>query len=187
MDQVTQDVGRQVRRLRKSRGLTLAQLADRAGCTSSYLSSVERGSTTPTLSAMSGLAAALRIDLAGFFVTPPPSEVHVYRASEQQRLRISAQARQTYTILTGTRLDPSFTGLLEELTPRLEPSTQAFSYFGERFVLLLEGNVELALGSELLRLEPGDTVHYSSHPDHTLRVTSPTDAFMLWLVTPALL
>lgn len=167
--------------------MTLAELAERAGCTSGYLSSIERGTTTPTLSAMATLAAALRTDLGGFFAKPASEPVHVVRASEPQRLRISAQARQTYTILTGTRLDPAFTGLLEDLAPRPDSVSQAFSLLGERFLLMLEGTVELRLGADVHALGPGDTIHYSSHPDHTLRVTSEHDAHMLWLVTPALI
>jgi len=185
LDHVAENVGRQLRRLRRSRGLTLAELAARAGCTSGYLSSVENGSTTPTLSSISTLAAVLGSDMSGFFAPAEAERVHVHRAKDQQRLRIAPRANQTYTILSATKLEPSFTGLIEELVQPTDDTS--YSYLGERFMLVLDGEVELRVAAETYKLGPGDTIHYSSHPDHYLCVTSEEPAHMFWIVTPALL
>jgi hypothetical protein len=75
--------------------------------------------------------------------------------------------------------------LLDEIQP--SPSDTSYSYFGERFMLVLDGTVEMRIGSACYELGHGDSRHYSSHPDHRLRVTSPTPAPILWIVTPALL
>lgn len=185
MDEVVKNVGRQLRLLRRSRGMTLADLARRAGCSDSYLSSVETGATTPTLSSISTLAAVLGADVGAFFPSAEESAVHVHRACEEHRLRISPRASQTYTILSARRLEPSFTGLVEELLPAEDD--MSYRYFGERFLVMLEGTVTLRIGAETYSLGPGETIHYSSHPDHVLRVTSPRPAHILWVVTPALL
>lgn len=185
MDHVADNVGRQLRRLRRSRGLTLAELATRAGCTSGYLSNVENGATAPTLSSISTLAAVLGSDMSSFFAPTEEERVHVHRASHQERLRIAPQANQTYTILSGAKLEPSFTGLVEELVQPTDDTS--YSYLGERFMLVLDGELELRVAAETYRLGPGDTIHYSSHPDHYLRVVSEGPAQMFWIVTPALI
>jgi transcriptional regulator with XRE-family HTH domain len=185
VDEVIERVGRQLRLLRRARGLTLAELASRAGCTDGYLSNVEKGVTVPTLSSIATLAAVLGSDLTAFFPTQPDEQVHVHRAADLSHLRIAASATESYTILSARSVQPSFTGLLDEIQP--SPSDTSYSYFGERFLLMLDGTVELRVGSARYELGPGDTIHYSSHPDHLLRVTSPGPAVILWIVTPALL
>ncbi|MGO9582729.1 MAG: helix-turn-helix domain-containing protein [Acidimicrobiales bacterium] len=178
-------MGRQLRLLRRSRRMTLAELAQRTGCTDGYLSSVEQGTTSPTLSSIATLAAVLGADVSAFFPSAEESSLHVHRGDEEHRLRISEHANQTYTILSARRLEPSFTGLLEEISP--SPDDTSYRYFGERFLVVLGGTISLRIGIDTYALGPGDTLHYSSHPDHLLRVTSAEPAHILWVVTPALL
>ena len=52
---------------RKERGLTLRQLAERAGCTPSYISQLEKGLTVPSLSMVGKLASALHIPVIDLF------------------------------------------------------------------------------------------------------------------------
>lgn len=165
--------------------MTLSDLATRAGCSDGYLSSVETGVITPSLSALSTLAAVLRADVGAFFGGAAEDAVQVRRAGYGQRLRISPTASQTYTILSARRLEPSCTGLLEELAPA--PDDTTYRYFGERLLVLLDGSLVIGIGAEEYDLVPGDTLHYSSHPAHWVRVTSGTPATILWVVTPALL
>jgi transcriptional regulator with XRE-family HTH domain len=165
--------------------MTLAELATRAGCSDGYLSSVENGAITPTLSALSTLAAVLAADVGVFFQSGGEEPVHVHRAGSQPRLRISSQASQTYAILASRRLEPSFTALIEDLAP--DPDETSYRYFGERFLVVLEGTLVFTIGAEEHQLAPHDTLHYSSHPAHRVRVTSPSPARILWVVTPALL
>lgn len=165
--------------------MTLSDLAARAGCSDGYLSSVETGTITPTLSSLSTLAAVLGADVGAFFGAASEDVVHVHRAGSGHRLRISPTALQSYTILSARRLEPSFTGLVEDLAPA--PDDTSYRYFGERFLVLLEGALMLRIGVEEFELAPYDTVHYSSHPAHRVRVTSEQAASILWVVTPALL
>jgi transcriptional regulator with XRE-family HTH domain len=183
LDEVIEQAGRQLRLLRRARGLTLSELAERAGCTDGYLSSVETGATTPTLSSLATLAAVLGSDMSVFFPTRQRDPIHVHRASDNRHLRIASNS-ESYTILSARSVDPSYTGLLEDIA---QPSETSYSYFGERFLLMLAGDIELRIGSGTHRLAPGDSIHYSSHPDHLLRVTSARPANILWIVTPALI
>lgn len=54
-----QAFGRQLRRLRRERGLSQEGLAEASGCDRSYLSFLERGINSPSLSMVFQLASAL--------------------------------------------------------------------------------------------------------------------------------
>jgi len=185
VDEVIERVGRQLRLLRKARGMTLAELADRAGLSDGYLSSVERGSTVPSLSSLATIAAVLGSDMSVFFPAGARDHVYVHRAAESAHLRVATASTETYTILSARSVDPSFTGLLEDIAP--SGADTSYSFFGERFLVMLAGEIELRIDATSYRLGPGEMIHYSSHPSHILHVTSAEPAQILWVVTPALL
>jgi len=60
-------VGKNIRRLRKDRGVTQEQLADEAGMAMRYLSGVERGEENPTLRFLAKIADALDVSLPDLF------------------------------------------------------------------------------------------------------------------------
>ncbi|MFC5909131.1 helix-turn-helix domain-containing protein [Streptacidiphilus monticola] len=65
------ETGRRVRRLRTERGLSLSELARRAGIGKATLSGLETGTRNPTAETLYALAGQLGVPLAAFL--PPPS------------------------------------------------------------------------------------------------------------------
>lgn len=61
MDDVREQFGRTVKRLRKERALTQEELASRAGTSVPYLSELESGKWNPSLAVIVDLALALEI------------------------------------------------------------------------------------------------------------------------------
>ena len=57
-------IGPTLRRHRKSRGLTLEDLAELSGVSKSMLSQIERGQANPTLAVLWSLTRALKLDFA---------------------------------------------------------------------------------------------------------------------------
>lgn len=55
-------LGRNVRALRRERGLSQEELAHRAEMERSYVSDIERGTRNPSVKALGKLAAALEVD-----------------------------------------------------------------------------------------------------------------------------
>jgi transcriptional regulator with XRE-family HTH domain len=56
---LAQSFGRNVRRIRLERGVTLEALADQVGLSYSYLGEIERGRRNPTLAVVERIATAL--------------------------------------------------------------------------------------------------------------------------------
>ena len=75
-------VGREVRRWRQSRGLTLAQVGERSGLNVGYLSQIENEKAVPSLDALATIAAALDVPPAWLLLDSavPP---RVVRAAER--------------------------------------------------------------------------------------------------------
>src|SRR2546426_5500150 len=61
-------VGRQIRRWRAERGLTLAKVAEASGLNVGYLSQIENDKASPSLTCLSSIAGALDVPIAWFLV-----------------------------------------------------------------------------------------------------------------------
>src|SRR5215470_14295326 len=75
-------VGAEVRRWRNERGLTLANVADRAGLNVGYLSQIENDKASPSLASLNAISDALDVPIAWFFLGGAPPPV-VVRANER--------------------------------------------------------------------------------------------------------
>ena len=76
-----------IKLLRHQHGLSLEQLAQRSGLTKSYLSKVERGLCTPSISSALKLAQALAVDVAQLFGSPADdSQLCITRAGDALRV-----------------------------------------------------------------------------------------------------
>lgn len=88
-------VGRNVRRIRLSKGLTQEQFADRSGFSQQYLSDLERGRRNPTVVTLFELAQALGVEHVELVVPDEEfaSEL-ANRAKSKGRSRTSAKSRR---------------------------------------------------------------------------------------------
>ena len=64
---VDSDIARLLLKLRKSRNLTVTELAQRSGVSQAMISKVERGTSSPSATILSRLANALNITLSKLF------------------------------------------------------------------------------------------------------------------------
>jgi XRE family transcriptional regulator, master regulator for biofilm formation len=76
-------IGTNINRIRKRRGLTLSELADRANVSKSYLSNIERNlNKNPSIQVLKKLAAVLDVDLNFILQAEEPSETQHFLESE---------------------------------------------------------------------------------------------------------
>jgi XRE family transcriptional regulator, master regulator for biofilm formation len=76
-------IGTNINRIRKRRGLTLSELADRANVSKSYLSNIERNlNKNPSIQVLKKLAAVLDVDLNSILQAEEPLETQHFLESE---------------------------------------------------------------------------------------------------------
>jgi len=184
LDEIAERAGRRLRALRKTRGLTIAQVAEMSGFSEGHLSSLETGATSPTLSTLAILASAIGTEMAAFFPLHEREPVHIHRASDSTQVRMAA-GKELYTLLSARSEDPTYNSVLEVLAA--SPEGTSYSFVGERFFLLLSGSLEIRIAATTYKLSAGDYIHYSTHPDHLLRITSSEPVAILWIMTPAVI
>jgi transcriptional regulator with XRE-family HTH domain len=185
MEAIGHGLGRRLRALRRSRGMTLAEVAEETSFTAGYLSQIENGQAVPALSALADIAAALGADIAAFFPAGEAPRVRVSRAGDTRRIRIESDPTTEYAVLASRGSDGAFSALIARYTQGAADVSSR--HFGERFVYVRSGEGVLEIAGEKHELKPGRFVHYSSHQEHSLTVTSEEPLESVWLVDPPII
>jgi len=177
-------IGSQIRELRKRRGWTLKMLAERSGLSVSFLSQVERGLSSLSISSLGAVAEALEVPLSNFFTIAHNPSV-VIRSQDQGQFRIEG-SQITYSTLSGPLKNKTLEPLLVEVPPHYN-GTPPFAHKGEEFAYVLEGSITLTIHGRDYRLEPGDSIHFTSEIPHTYKNNGETPAKVIWVLTPRLI
>lgn len=185
MDHAIANLGAAVRRHRLAAGLNVKELAQETGYSGAYISQVENGTTMPSLSALSTIAVAVGVDVTTFFPIDEGPKVQVSRAGDLNKLRMSPNSSEDYTILSSHGPGSSVSALIHRAYPSGSDPVK-FRNVGERFALVLSGAIRLAFNGDVRELGVGDSAHFSSQLPYSMEITSNGPAEILWLVHPAI-
>jgi len=174
------DLGRRVRAARLARRLTLEDVVRRANFTVSWLSKLENGQLTPSLEGLVKLAGVLGcgVDkLVEGLCVPPRYEV-VKRGN--CRAEPSGDGRGGYAVepITDGWRDRAMHPVILHLTG-VGNKHHPDNHDGERFLLVLDGDVRIEYGDEVIHLAEGDSVYIYAAIPHTLAPASRTAAKVL--------
>ncbi|WP_030927106.1 helix-turn-helix domain-containing protein [Streptomyces sp. NRRL S-646] len=177
-------VGSVIRGHRKRLGVPMAELAARSGLSQPFLSQLERGLTTPSLTSIYRIAEALGLP-PGIFLRPSSVADTVAHEEDPQVIRVSETAGQVaHVLIPGGRSD-----VMEAYEQHFDPGQGErpwFEHTGEDFVYVLEGEVDLELrGQEPIRLTAGQSAHHRGDIPHRCRLTGDSPARTLLVVTLA--
>jgi transcriptional regulator with XRE-family HTH domain len=164
-----QHVGVASRRLRLAQGLTLGDVAARAGISRAMLSRLETGDAMPSLDTLAALTTALGVSLTdllqGFGVGSSPAQL-VRNGEGLEVVRRGTKRGHTYRLLASNRGPRRiFEPFLVTLTDRSEVFP-GFEHPGVEFIYLLKGLLTYRHGDELYPLKPGDALTFSGRIPH---------------------
>lgn len=177
-------IGREVRSLRKARGLTLSDLAETSGLSIGYLSLLERDKATPSINALQAISRALGVTASWFFeagAVPDAERDLVVRRTRRRRLDFSAG-------IVDELLSPSLAGALELLASRFPPGASSgaepYTHAGEEAGVVIRGRLELWVDGKSFLLEAGDSFGFPSSLPHRYRNPGTEEAEVIWAITP---
>jgi transcriptional regulator with XRE-family HTH domain len=146
-------VGAQVRRRRRERNLTLAQISEVTGLNVGYLSQVENDKASPSLETLAALADALDVPIAWFLLDQSVAP-RVVRSSERPRRRIPRGQGAMSQVDGGIARDVA---IFEGVMPR-GARTGFHAHPGDEHHLILSGTVRITQGDSVVEAGPGDYV-----------------------------
>lgn len=175
-------IGPLIARERLGRGLSIEQLARRAGVSAGLLSQLERGIGNPSLETLSSLARALAISIGSFFEGPEDEDPNaVVHPASRKRLVLSDQGL-TYQLLVPS-LGGALAMLFIELPAGFSNAHAPFSHPGEEVVFVLRGRIALHSAGRRYEMSEGDSIRFASGFDHWYE-TFDADVSVVTAMTP---
>lgn len=154
---LTMSLGERIRTLRRRRGLTVQGLATACGLSKGFISQVENGRTSPSLSTLVDLARVLSVSPAFLVANGNSAGTHVTRANG----RGATSPRGASATLLSDLPQRSLDLYLVEIAPGGAIEGQPLDDSGEQAAHVLAGRVRVTSGSAQTDLGPGDTGHWS--------------------------
>jgi len=163
------ELGRVARRIREGQGLTLAEVATRAGISGAMLSRLETGRTSPSLETIVSLAGALGIRPSHLL-----QEIGIEDEGAQlvpaglglEVVRRGTKRGHTYHLLAAQRGPHKvFEPFLVTLTDKSE-MFPGFEHPGTEFIHVLSGEIVYRLGQRSYHLRPGDSLTFRGRVAH---------------------
>ncbi|WP_020204372.1 helix-turn-helix domain-containing protein [Cupriavidus sp. WS] len=174
-------LGLQLRHARLVAGYTLLQLSQKAGCSESLISKLERGHATPSFAMLHRLAVALDTNIAALTSDEAPGENPILRRGERSVIKAGGIALERLVL-------PKRGGLLQaniHIVSPGESSDGQIEHVGEEVGYVLEGVLELMLGDVTYTIGAGDAFTFPSSVPHGYRNIGTDVAKVLWVNSPA--
>src|SRR6202048_1510635 len=161
-------IGVEVRRLRKSLDLTVAELGLAAGISAGMLSKIENGAISPSLGTLDALAQALNVPISDLFAeSEERRDCSFVKPGTGVRIeRRGTKAGHRYDLL-GHSLSGDIVVEPYLITLRKDAvSYTSFRHAGVEFLYMLSGKVRYRHADRTYLLEPGDDLFLDASPRH---------------------
>ncbi|MGI9378445.1 MAG: helix-turn-helix domain-containing protein [Methyloligellaceae bacterium] len=181
------EIGDRLREIRRDRGLTLMEVAEKTGISSSALSKIENNKMSPTFANLIKIAEGLQISLTELVATNYEKQMNSARLAVTRADEVEYRETPSYDMgpLCADLTQKSMTPLIERVKARYPVSDESkVSHGGEEFVYVLKGEVDVLTDCYApVRLKAGDSTYLDSRMHHTYVSVSRRDAeiLMIWL------
>lgn len=179
---MTKHIGHQIRDIRQRQRLTLEKMSSRTGLSKSYLSKLERGLTEAGVSNLKKIASQLGLSLVelmgndnlthstlgympqGEYSNNPKfiSDIQVVKPGQRKTFTL-AFSELVYELLT-----PDLGRKLEVILIKAQPGDNTgkepiVDPYGEKFVYVIKGRMEMLLDNRPYVLDPGYSISYPAN------------------------
>lgn len=171
------EVGKKIRALRKIRGISLQQMAADTGMSYSYLSGLENGKHSVSITNLQRIAGFFQVNMI-YFLQPDGPGPRIYRRNE-----LFGEGH-TYDDIAYRVMTPADSAHLQVSYVYLPPKAPAERNIhkhgqGQELVLSLTGCVYVMVGEERFRVEQGDSILFAADSEHLIYTEEQPATFVI--------
>jgi XRE family transcriptional regulator, regulator of sulfur utilization len=165
---IEETLGNSLRYLREQQGISLRALAERTDFSASFLSQIENGQCSPSISSMEKIANALGVTLGQFFLSANQRAATIVRASDRSHMALDWSRAEIASL--GSLSSPSqFRASMLIIKAGGLTGKHATPSISDEFAMVFEGKVILKLPDSEQVLERGDSVTLVAGTDRQWR------------------
>ncbi len=172
-------LGSRIRELRGQRNLSLQRLAGMTGISSSMLSLVERGKTSPSIGTLVAICSALGIHMTDLFDTDSRrTREPVVRAADQPVYQTPEGVMRRIVRTDDAR---GIEIVFNEYEPSTGSGASPVHHKGYEYGIVLEGKLTVEVDGQVYELRRGDSVGYDSKLSHRIENSGKRHVRAVWI------
>ncbi|RJP75153.1 MAG: cupin domain-containing protein [Candidatus Abyssobacteria bacterium SURF_17] len=176
------DIGKELKRIRVSQGMTLEELSNKCGYSKALISRVETGSVSPSLTSLMKMVSSLGLKLHDLFTSIERGQASVVHKGEGRKF--FTEDKSTTEFLASNIATKKMEPIKVTLPGGYASADEPLAHYGEQFVYVLNGKIELTANDETYKLGTGDSMYLPAGTPHKWRNISKEGAELISVVTP---
>ena len=178
-----EEIFQKIKQLRFEHGMTLKELSEKADLSVSFLSQVERGTSSLALTSLKKIADAFGVKMIHFFEETDNLNYAV-KKQDQKPFKIES-SDSTYIRLSNNFADRKIEPFLVTIKPN-QKEVESVTHPGEEFYFVLEGAVLLTVDQTEYYLRKGEAIHFPSSLPHIWENPLDQETILLSVITPVI-
>ena len=181
-------IGKRVQELRKAKGMSLTELAEKSGVQIATLSRVENMKMTGTLESHMNIARAMGVDVTQLYtaIIKEEDKAQVQTPKSLSDVFVHSE-KSSYEILTSNILGKRMMPILLKIEPEGQTNMEQNPPGSEKFVFVLDGRIEVRAGEKAYALSRYNTLYFDASLEHKFVNTGKTTAKVICVGTPVAL
>lgn len=177
------NIHKKIKNLRLEQGMKLKDLSKETGLSVSFLSQIERGTSSLAITSLKKISDALNINITYFF---EEIENHNYALHKEEYKSFKLEASDVVHIrLAGEFPDRKLEPMMVTLPPNME-FKERYSHPGEEFYHVMRGTVIFKVEEVEYVLKTGDSIHFPSEKVHEWRNPADTETVLISVLSPVI-
>jgi len=173
------NIGKKIKKLRKSLELTQEELAERANLTKGFISQVENNLTSLSIESLLLILKAMDITPAEFFAEM--EKKIVYKPKDFTELE--RKGVKSWKLLIPGSSNKEMEPVLLELEPG-QKTEEENGHYGEEFGYVISGRILLHLGEDTHKVGKGQCFYFEANQKHYIENIGKGIAKFLWVSAP---
>ncbi|MFJ7971702.1 helix-turn-helix domain-containing protein [Psychrobacillus sp. NPDC096389] len=178
-----EEIFRKIKQLRFEQGMTLKDLSEKTDLSVSFLSQIERGTSSLAITSLKKIADAFGVKMIHFF-EESESLNYAVKKQDQKPFKIES-SDSTYIRLSNNFADRKIEPFLVTMQPR-QKDIELVKHPGEEFYFVLKGAVLLTVDQSEYYLREGEAIHFPSTLPHMWENPLDQETILLSVITPVI-
>lgn len=160
-----QPLGQKLADLRTRQNMTIDELADKTGLKATHLKAIEEGKDFLPVADILKISRVLTIDPDLLF----QSEKEKKRNEQRKKDFSLREESYQYDVLAPGPKESHLRTFRVTIPPNSEHPKVKYQHEGEEVIYMLQGEMEIRVGSKTHMLKKGETLHFDSSKRHSLK------------------
>jgi len=179
------NLGQKIKSLRQRQGLSLPQVAEKAGLSEPLMAQIEGEVVAPPVATLLKISRALNVNI-GYFFQDQDAEKRAVIVPRNERKKVFRRIHEDpskvgyyYESLAYPKADKHMEPFHVTFEVKKKEDLIFFNHKGEEFIYVLDGQLEFNYEDETYALGPGDSLYFDASLPHAFRAVGKKPALAI--------